>query len=156
MPFENTLAVMKLKGDQIRQLIIDNLKGNVSRLQVSSEIRVTTVENASGITLPELVQITFKGEPLDRNRTYEVAMNSYMSSGGSCCRVLGNLPHRDTAISLRVLFMDTVKRLSPVHAPQTGRIQAHRQSSTSLEDTPGKHQSGVFQDTQSKSESKSE
>ena len=126
MPFENTLAVMQLSGAQIRQLIVSNLKGNVSRLQVSSELTVNVTEDAVGSAIPESVKVMFKGAPIDLKKTYRVAMNSYMSSGGSCCRALGKLQHHDTAISLRVLFMDTVKRLSPVHAPKTGRIQARR------------------------------
>jgi 2',3'-cyclic-nucleotide 2'-phosphodiesterase (5'-nucleotidase family) len=130
MPFENTLAVMSLSGAQVKELITRNLKGSVSRLQVSSELSVSALEDAQGSTIPSSVEVTFKGHPLKSDETYRVAMNSYMSSGGSCCRSLGELKHHDTAISLRVLFMDTVKRLSPVYAPKTGRIVARRQRPT--------------------------
>ena len=130
MPFENTLAVMSLSGAQVKELITRNLKGSVSRLQVSSELSVSALEDAQGSTIPSSVEVTFQGQPLKSDETYRVAMNSYMSSGGSCCRSLGELKHHDTAISLRVLFMDTVKRLSPVYAPKTGRIVARRQRPT--------------------------
>ena len=122
MPFENTLAVMSLTGDQITELLAHNFEGGVSRLQVSSDLTMTLEEDAKGQFIPSSLRILYRGSPLDPQHVYKVAMNSYMSSGGSCCRALGELPKRDTAIPLRVLFMDTVKRKSPVQPPKTGRI----------------------------------
>ena len=52
-------------------------------------------------------------------------MNSYMSSGGSCCKSLAELPeNKDTAIPLRVLFMETIQKKSPIKAPKVGRMKA--------------------------------
>ena len=122
MPFENTLAVMNLTGAQVRDLILSNVKGGVSRIQVSRELTVRVSLD------PELNlthgQVHYKGSPINPNQKFKVAMNSYMSGGGSCCRDLKDLPHTDTAIPLRVLFMDTIKSKSPVKAPSVGRIKS--------------------------------
>lgn len=128
MPFENTLAVMNLSGAELIELIQFNLKGGVSRLQVSSDLYITAEEEAAGTFIKDSIKIEYRGLPLNPDQSYKVAMNSYMSSGGSCCQKLGSMPKRDTAIPLRVLFMDTIKRLSPVKAPKTGRITVSRQS----------------------------
>jgi 2',3'-cyclic-nucleotide 2'-phosphodiesterase (5'-nucleotidase family) len=120
MPFDNNLAVMELTGAQIKAILSANLKGGVSRIQVSSSLTMKAQVSEGGEV--RSVEINVKGEPLDEARRYKVAMNSYMSGGGSCCKALKALPSTDTAIPLRVLFMDVVREGSPLKAPATGRI----------------------------------
>ena len=121
MPFENTLAVMSLTGEQLKSLLLQNLKGGVSRLQVSHHLTLTTQRAPDGAFING--EVRYLGQPIDDHKVFKVAMNSYMASGGSCCQVLVTRPHTDTAISLRILFMDVIKKKSPVKAPQVGRIR---------------------------------
>ena len=126
MPFENTLAVMSLTGAQVLDLLRANFEGGTSRLQVSRELKITIDMKADGQFALESLKVLFGGAPLNPLKQYKVAMNSYMSGGGSCCRLLSELPHQDTAIPLRVLFMETIKKKTPVEAPKTGRIILQR------------------------------
>jgi 2',3'-cyclic-nucleotide 2'-phosphodiesterase (5'-nucleotidase family) len=124
MPFENTLAVMTLTGQMIFDLIHQNYKGKVSRLQVSSHLRIHFTESASPSKAgSHSTTISLNGQPLDLKKTYTVAMNSYMAGGGSCCKALKSLSHKDTGISLRALFIDTIKQKTPVSPTAVGRIQ---------------------------------
>lgn len=124
MPFENTLAVMNLTGAQVKALLKANFEGGTSRIQVSSELTLSiNKQKNDGIFDLESLEVKYKGYTIDSERSYKVAMNSYMSGGGSCCLMLSELPHKDTAISLRVLFMETIKKKSPVTPPEVGRIK---------------------------------
>ena len=129
MPFENTLAVMELTGSQLIDLLHMNFKGGVSRLQVSHHIQVQFAPHQADAQADNTkansshhIKVLFQGKPIDPKRKYKIAMNSYMASGGSCCRHLKEMKHHDTGISLRVLFMDLVKKHKQVKAPKVGRI----------------------------------
>ena len=124
MPFENTLAIMKLSGAQVLSLLKHNFKGGVSRLQVSSELNLSIDLNPEGQFEPDSLKVVFNGEAIKVDQTYTIAMNSYMSSGGSCCKFLADIPSKDTAIPLRVLFMETIQKKSPIKAPKVGRMKA--------------------------------
>ena len=121
MPFENTLAIMNLTGQQIFNLIQQNYRGRVSRLQTSSHLKVLfKVDQKDRV---QSTQIWFNDQPLDLKKSYKVAMNSYMSGGGSCCKSLKTLPHQDTGISLRALFIDTIKQQTPITPGPVGRLK---------------------------------
>ena len=126
MPFENTLAVMKLTGAQVVQLLKANFEGGVSRLQVSKELQISLNQREDGTFDLNTLKILYNNEPIDQNKSYTIAMNSYMAGGGSCCQFLATLPQKDTAIPLRVLFMETIKKKTPLQPPPTGRIRAYR------------------------------
>jgi 2',3'-cyclic-nucleotide 2'-phosphodiesterase (5'-nucleotidase family) len=121
MPFDNQLAVMTLTGAQIKALLEANIEGGASRIQVSHHLSFeVSLSPTGGITGSRL---SFEGAPIDEARAFKVAMNSYMAGGGSCCKAIASLPSTDTAIPLRVLFMDEVRAQSPLRAPSTGRIR---------------------------------
>ena len=106
MPFENTLAIMTLTGQQIFNLIHTNYKGRVSRLQGSKHLKIRFKIDDQDRVIS--THITVNDQPLDLKKTYRVAMNSYMSGGGSCCQFLKALPQKDTGISL--LLSHTTKQ----------------------------------------------
>jgi 2',3'-cyclic-nucleotide 2'-phosphodiesterase (5'-nucleotidase family) len=132
MPFENTLAVMELSGAQVIQLLKQNFEGGVSRLQVSSELDLEIQEDEKGRFDLSSLKVNILKHPIDLKQKYTVAMNSYMSGGGSCCQFLSTISHKDTAIPLRVLFMETIKKKTPVKAPPTGRMRAFLKVSTGV------------------------
>lgn len=120
MPFDNQLATMTLTGAQIKRLLTENLEGGASRIQVSEQLRLT-VRPAHG-DQARTVELRYQGAPIEEARTFKVAMNSYMAGGGSCCKWLAELPSVNTAIPLRILFMDVIRKGSPIKAPAVGRI----------------------------------
>jgi len=120
MPFDNQLATMNLTGAQIKRLLSENLEGGASRIQVSQHLTLTT--QSADTQGGREVTLTYQGAPIDEARIFKVAMNSYMAGGGSCCKWLAEMPSVNTAIPLRILFMDVIRKGSPIKAPAVGRI----------------------------------
>ena len=114
MPFENTLVVVTLTGTELETLLRRNLGKGAAKVQVSG---VEATLTGAKLT------ITHHGAPLAADRRYPVAVNSYMSGGGSCCQDLPARPARDTGQNLRDVLTDAVKRGSPVRPPATCRIR---------------------------------
>lgn len=75
MPFENSVVVVKLKGQQVQELI-DYLK-NAKRAHPISGLKLVLDKNYN------TVSATVKGEPFDLNKSYFVATNDYLYEGGS-------------------------------------------------------------------------
>ena len=75
MPFENSVVVVKLKGQQVQELI-DYLK-NAKRAHPISGLKLVLDKNYN------TVSATIKGEPFDLNKSYFVATNDYLYEGGS-------------------------------------------------------------------------
>lgn len=75
MPFENSVVVVKLKGQQVQELI-DYLK-NAKRAHPISGLKLVLDKNYN------IVSATVKGEPFDLNKSYFVATNDYLYEGGS-------------------------------------------------------------------------
>ena len=74
MPFENSIAVVKLKGSAVIDLVEFLIKSG--RAHPISGMQIT-------LTHPgELKSIKIKGRPLDTNRNYYVATSDYLVSGG--------------------------------------------------------------------------
>ena len=75
MPFENSVVVVKLKGQQVQELI-DYLK-KAKRAHPISGLKLVLDENYN------TVSATIKGESFDLNKSYFVATNDYLYEGGS-------------------------------------------------------------------------
>lgn len=104
-PFENTLALLSLSGENL--------------LQLCNEIASVGGEAVSGMRMEinmqgELVSVTVGGEPVDSARMYHIATSDYLSQGNDKmtalalaaeCNILGNVTVRD-------LMVQYVKELS--------------------------------------------
>ena len=77
-PFGNELVVTKLTGEEVLSLLkaawlVDD-KSPVYPSGIINKVKVNKDRD-----LEELTVMTENGEPLDKNRVYSVAMNSYMT-----------------------------------------------------------------------------
>jgi len=84
MPFDNTIVTLSLTGAQVKQALEQSLRGN--RVTQVSGLRYVLVPNGTrwglgAVTLPD-------GTPLDDAKTYTVAVNNFMASGGDQYNVL--------------------------------------------------------------------
>ncbi len=126
-PFENTLTVMYLSGDEVQELanfITERSAGRgcQSQAQISGWQftmncgRVLANENATSYEDPGEDILIQSGEdllPLDPAATYKVATNDYIANGGSGFRVLKrNTTKFDTGVSLRDALADYLGTLS--------------------------------------------
>lgn len=104
-PFENTLALVTLTGEQLMQLC--------------REIASVGGEAISGMRLVitsrgELVAATVDGEPVDAARNYRVATSDYLSQGNDKMSALALGTERDikSNITIRDLMVQYIKKLA--------------------------------------------
>jgi 2',3'-cyclic-nucleotide 2'-phosphodiesterase (5'-nucleotidase family) len=118
-PFENTLALLTLDGEQLMQLC--------------REIASVGGEAVSGMRLVitrggELVSVTVDGKPVEAGRKYRIATSDYLSQGNDRMTALALGTERDVRsdITIRDLMVMYVKNLAaagkPVAAECDGRI----------------------------------
>ena len=74
MPFENSIVVAKLKGEQIKELL--DYLSRAKRAHPVSKIKI--VLDADG----GLKEATINGNMIDYNKTYNVLTNDYLFNGG--------------------------------------------------------------------------
>lgn len=78
-PFGNELVVTRLTGNEIRSLMFAAFPLDDNSPLWPSGIRTELTMDGKG-NLKEVVLLTENGTPFDMNKTYTVAMNSYMTS----------------------------------------------------------------------------
>jgi 5'-nucleotidase len=77
-PFGNELVVTRLTGNEIHDLMIAAFPVD-DRLPVYPSGIRTKLKSGSDGNLADVTLLTESGSPLDMNKTYTVAMNSYMT-----------------------------------------------------------------------------
>jgi 5'-nucleotidase len=77
-PFDNQVVKMELTGDQIYRLFEQQFQVN-RMLQISGLKYTYNASNPVGL---RITSATVNGAPLDRNATYTVAANSFITTGG--------------------------------------------------------------------------
>ena len=74
MPFENAIVVVKLKGQQVQEMI--NYLAKAKRAHPISGLKIVLDKDFY------IKSATIEGEPIDVNKTYFVATNDYLYLGG--------------------------------------------------------------------------
>jgi 2',3'-cyclic-nucleotide 2'-phosphodiesterase (5'-nucleotidase family) len=98
MPFDNTIVTLSLTGVQVKQALEQSLRGN--RVTQVSGLKYVLVQTNAGhwglgtVTLAD-------GSPLDDAKTYTVAVNNFMASGGDQYNVLADAKGTDTGRLIR-------------------------------------------------------
>lgn len=117
LPFQNFLVVAEFTGEQIRQALEYSTEG--AWLQVSG-IRFTY--DPSMPANERIVEIFVGDEPLDVDRFYKVAINSYvMGRGGHWLRTTGQY-YVDPGLLLEDCLINYLEANSPVSPMADGRI----------------------------------
>jgi 2',3'-cyclic-nucleotide 2'-phosphodiesterase (5'-nucleotidase family) len=75
MPFENSVVIAAIKGEQVNELITYLSKAKRAH-PVSYQLQLTLDKNG------DVSSATINGEPIDRTKTYYVATNDYLFNGG--------------------------------------------------------------------------
>jgi 2',3'-cyclic-nucleotide 2'-phosphodiesterase (5'-nucleotidase family) len=118
LPFDNSLVVVALSGDEVRAMLERSLRvvGEGAFLQVSG-LRL----RAEGT---QLQAVEVGGEPLDGHRLYQVATSDFLVAGGDGYQQAVGKPARETGNSL----LDAVLRWmevqpAPLLVEEDGRLQ---------------------------------
>jgi 2',3'-cyclic-nucleotide 2'-phosphodiesterase/3'-nucleotidase len=85
MPFDNTIVTMELTGAQVKLALEQSLRGNrVTQVSGVRYVLEPTTQNRWGVKSVALAD----GTPIDPEKTYTVAVNNFMASGGDSYDVL--------------------------------------------------------------------
>ncbi|PTL75376.1 bifunctional UDP-sugar hydrolase/5'-nucleotidase [Vitiosangium sp. GDMCC 1.1324] len=127
MPFDNTVAIITVTGDELRRLLTAAY-GTGSGVFQQSGLKVTLGK----CTGPErLRDVTLaNGKPLDPKRLYRVVLPDFLARGaGGLGAVLSQVPAEriDLGLSRELVLRDAIatwwqSRGTPISAPATGRI----------------------------------
>jgi 5'-nucleotidase len=130
LPFGNTLVVLELSGREVHMAIEQGvdaaLHGNAGAFPYTSHARFLLHPGASmgsRVTDMEIRDADGVWQPLDADRTYRVAVNSYMARGGDRYHVLeqGATDRYDTGFVDAQTFLEYAAHLNILHRPeQTG------------------------------------
>ncbi|KYF68985.1 bifunctional metallophosphatase/5'-nucleotidase [Sorangium cellulosum] len=127
-PFGNSLVVMTLTGAQIHTLLEQQFRVGAMGtpqsviLQVSDGFTYTYSQSAPVDSKVDITSIRINGAPLEPARTYRVAVNSFLASGGDGFTVLNEGTDRlGGALDLDAL-RDYFAANSPVSPPPLDRI----------------------------------
>ncbi len=125
MPFDNTIVTLELTGEQVKLALEQALRG--SRVTQVSGIRY--VVDSKKPALERVIRVTHAdGTPLDPKRTYKVAVNNFMASGGDQYDALAQPANRsDTGRLIRDAMEKFVRSLKaagkPLDIQSDGRIK---------------------------------
>lgn len=125
-PFNNTLVVVDLTGDEIKQIlewgVRDLPEGSGGMIHMSrGSSYVVDLSRPAG---NRVVEIRISGELLDSAKTYRIVANSFLASGGDGHEVLKNAKGSrvDTGFLDIDAFVDFIKANSPLEGKREGRI----------------------------------
>ncbi len=122
LPFENSVVVLTLDGSTVQSLCdyiatISSGQGGFPQLSEGLSLTINTVTETCE-------EIMIDGKPLDPNKTYKIATNSYLAAGGDGYTMLLNaLDRYEHSLFLRDVLINYIKYLGGSIKPQTsGRI----------------------------------
>ena len=103
MPFDNTLVLLEMKAEHI-QLFLNGI-ADYGGWPISSQLSFT-IDNKSA------TDIMIKGEPLDGQKIYKVAMPDYVATGGDSNDFLRALPFLDSGVFIRDVVITHLVQLN--------------------------------------------
>ena len=104
MPFDNMLVVIEVQGNELDKVFRHAVaKGG---WPVSSAVKLTA--DASG----KLIKVLINGEPVDADKTYNIATIDYLASGGDNCDFFKNKKQFATGIFLRNAIIEHVENMN--------------------------------------------
>jgi 2',3'-cyclic-nucleotide 2'-phosphodiesterase (5'-nucleotidase family) len=116
-PFDNTLVVVDLDGNEVRQVLEEGITGAHGLVQVSGLQFTFDYDAPAGSRIVGDVIDLSTGLPLDPSSTYHVAVNDFMANGGDDYVTLAANPQVNTYALVRDLVVDWVKVNSPFTPP---------------------------------------
>jgi 5'-nucleotidase len=116
VPFSNTLVLLELTGQEI----FDSIQFGVGRGGKLLPSKGTRYEAVNG----KVTQVVLAGQPLDLNKRYTVALNSFIASGGDGHEVLKNATGKrtDTGFLDIDALINYLKANDPLNAQAENRI----------------------------------
>jgi 2',3'-cyclic-nucleotide 2'-phosphodiesterase (5'-nucleotidase family) len=118
LPFDNTLVVVELDGNEVRQVLEEGITGEHGVVQVSGLQFTFDYDASAGNRIVGDVIDPSTGLPLDPATTYYVAVNDFMAVGGDEYFTLAANPQTNTYVLVRDIVVDWTKANSPFTPPE--------------------------------------
>ncbi len=117
-PFNDTIVVGQVTGNEL-QAIAD--------LFVAKKVGSGGFLHFSGLSLSankgKVIEILVGGQPLEKEKKYSIAMNSYLAGGGDGYTMLKELrDKRFTGLSVPAVIVEYLKAEKIISKPKTGRV----------------------------------
>jgi len=120
LPFENSVVTLSLSGRQVRALLEQSLSLERGMMQVSGIAATYDLTRPVG---SRLVMALVGGRPLDEERTYTVATNSFLAQGGDLYTTfLEGRDAKDNQILLSRVVIEHLRSGPTVRIPPEGRL----------------------------------
>ncbi|PIU19721.1 MAG: hypothetical protein COT18_06030 [Elusimicrobia bacterium CG08_land_8_20_14_0_20_59_10] len=120
MPFENTLVMLTMTGDQIKKLLADNLRGGRSGLQVSG---LTVKFGKAAADKTRELTLEREGRDIKPGEKFTVATNNYLTTGGTGGKIFGEAEKsEDTMRTIRDLLIKDISAHPVTELPEGGRL----------------------------------
>ncbi len=118
--FGNTVVTGKYTGRQIRRILEVSVNGRHAIFQVSGLKMKYTLKKPIG---ERVLEVLVNDQPLDSNRVYTLATNSYLAAGSGDYHIFTEGEDiEDSFFPLRDVIANYIRRHSPVDAQIEGRI----------------------------------
>ncbi len=118
--FGNTVVTGRYTGRQIKEILEVSVNGRHAIFQVSGLKMIYSTKRPVG---QRVISVLINGEPLDSNRVYTLATNSYLAAGSGDYHIfLEGVDIEDSFLPLRDVIVNYIRRNSPVDARVEGRI----------------------------------
>ena len=115
MPFENSLIIIALKGEQVKEIADYIIREKKPHPLSGMEIII----DKQGM----IKNVTVQGVPMDMNRTYYIATSDYLSGGGDNMEFFKKaVGSYDMDYKLRNLYIDYFKEVDTIPVIRTERI----------------------------------
>ncbi|CAI2767762.1 5'-nucleotidase C-terminal domain-containing protein [Flavobacterium collinsii] len=115
MPFENSMVVMALKGDQILEMTAYIIKAQKAQPLSGMTFTIAKDKTAKNIMI--------QGKPLDLNKIYYVATNDYLANGGDSMAFFAKSVQKyDLNYKLRDVLIDYFKQVDTIPVAKDIRI----------------------------------
>jgi len=138
LPFDNTVCLVRLSGQQLKEVLEHGLSGEFGNLEVSG-IKVL-IDPAQPVGSRVVRIIGPKDQEMESNDFVEVAINDFMLAGGDGYRMIPRSTSVETGADVRELVVRLVelrgKKIAPDATPRYERYDAAKKPQTAP--APGK------------------
>jgi 2',3'-cyclic-nucleotide 2'-phosphodiesterase (5'-nucleotidase family) len=117
LPFDNTLVVVELDGNEVRQVLEEGITGEHGVVQVSGLKFTFNYDAPVGKRIIGDVVDSNTGLSLDPEKAYHVAVNDFMAHGGDGYHTLAANPQVGTSTLMRDIVVSWIKRSSSFNPP---------------------------------------
>lgn len=119
--FSNTIVTMEMTGEQLLTALEVSVMGGHGIFQVSG---MRMVFDPKKPPMGRVVSADVGGKPLDPERRYKVATNSFLAAGGGNYRIFLEADNwQDTGFLVRQAMVDFIRKYTPVDVRAEGRVR---------------------------------